>query len=120
MYGGRAAEVRLRGSVEKATAGASADIQQATKIASSYVSICEGIDYSMFGEIGIKKVMDLTQDLLKETWKESQNIIDKYWIYVDAIAKELMKSEFISNKDFLEIVQNIENSQKEVENRCLI
>lgn len=114
LYGGRAAEVKLRGSVENATAGASADIQQATKIATSYVSIEQGIDYSLFGETGIKQVMTLTQELLKSVWATSQDIIDKHWIYVEAVANELMKTEYISKEQFIELMKSVDEGVSEV------
>ena len=104
LYAGRAAEVKLKGSIENATAGASADIQQATKIASSYVSIEEGIDYSLFGELGAKKILELSQELLKSVWKETQTVIEEKWEYVDLIAKELMRTEYISKEDFVKLI----------------
>lgn len=115
LYGGRAAEVKLRGSIENATAGASADIQQATKIATSYVSIEQGIDYSLFGEVGIEKVMSLTQNLLKSAWETSQNVIDKHWIYVKKVAEELMRTEYISKERFIEIIKEIDNTEGDIQ-----
>lgn len=108
LYGGRAAEVKLKGSIENATAGASADIQQATKLATSYVSIEQGIDYSLFGEIGVKQVMELSQKLLDNAWNTSQDVINKHWIYVQAVANELMKTEHISKERFVEIIKEVD------------
>lgn len=103
LYGGRAAEVKLRGSIEGATAGASADIKEATRIATSYVSIQKGIDYSAFGELGVKQVLALTETLLQDVWSQSQKIIKENWGLVDAVAKELMETETVSKERFLEI-----------------
>jgi cell division protease FtsH len=116
LYAGRAAEVKLKGSIENATAGASADIQQATKLATSYVSIEEGIDYSLFGETGIKKVLDLTQNLLTSVWEDTKILIDEKWEYVDLIAKELMKTEYISKEKFVELIENYQNSTSNTTN----
>ena len=107
LYGGRAAEVRLKGSVEAATAGASQDIKQATNIASQYVSIADGIDYSAFGKYGVDKIMTLTTKLLSEIWKEAQKSIDDHWVYVEAVAQELIKNETVSKEKFLEIVKSV-------------
>lgn len=106
LYGGRAAEVVLRGSIEDASAGASADIQQATKIATSYVSIKEGIDYSVFGETGIKTVLKLTEEVLADAWDCSLNVIKNHWEYVKAVAEELIKTETVSKERFLEIIKS--------------
>lgn len=104
LYGGRAAEVKLRGSVENATAGASQDIKQATQLASSYVAIKQGIDYSAFGEIGIKEILKLSQELLADVWQESQNVINEKWEFVVAVANELLKYETLSKEKFIEIM----------------
>ena len=111
LYAGRAAEVKLKGSIENATAGASADIQQATKIASSYVSIEEGIDYSLFGELGAKKVLELSQALLKSVWDETQIIINNKWEYVDLIAKELIRTEYISKENFIKLIEEYDKTK---------
>lgn len=104
LYGGRAAEVILRGSIENATAGASQDVSQATKLAMMYVSIESGIDYSQFGDKGIAVIMAKTSDLLNKVWEESLFEIQMYWRYIEKIAQELLKTETISKDRFIEIV----------------
>lgn len=110
LYGGRAAEVRLNGSVEGATAGASQDINRATQIATSYVSIEQGVDYSVFGETGIKEIMQLSKKLLADVWKESQGVINDKWNYVEAVATELMRTETVSKDRFIELMDGIKNT----------
>lgn len=112
LYGGRAAEVVLKGGIENATAGASADIKEATRIATSYVSIQEGVDYSAFGEYGIKHVMELSQKLLENVWKESVDVVSSHWKYVEAVAKELIEKETVSSERFIEIVNSIVEEDK--------
>jgi cell division protease FtsH len=113
LYGGRAAEVKLRGSVEKATAGASQDIHRATEIAKSYVSIEQGVDYTTFGSIGEKEVMQLSKQLLNEVWKESQTVINDRWKYIEVVANELIKTETISKDRFVEIMNETKYSEKQ-------
>lgn len=108
LYGGRAAEVKLRGSVEKATAGASQDIHRATEIAKSYVSIEQGMDYTSFGSVGDKEIMQLSRKLLSDVWKESQTVINDKWKYVQTVANELMQTETISKNRFIELMNSIE------------
>ena len=104
LYGGRAAEVILRGSIENATAGASQDVAQATKLAMMYVSIESGIDYSQFGDKGAEIVMAKTNELLDTVWQDSLSSAKKYWKYIKAVAQELLKAETVSKDRFIEIV----------------
>ena len=105
LYGGRAAEVILKGSIEEASAGASSDIQQATQLAASYVSIKEGIDFSAFGELGTKQIMKLAQELLQNAWTETLEIVKEHWKYVETVAEELLRSETISKEEFEEVIE---------------
>lgn len=104
LYGGRAAEVILRGSIENATAGASQDVSQATKLAMMYVSIESGIDYSQFGDKGIAVIMAKTSDLLNKVWEESLFAVQMYWRYIEKVAQELLKTETISKDRFIQII----------------
>ena len=104
LYGGRAAEVKLRGSIEGATAGASHDIKRATQIATSYVSIEQGVDYTIFGETGTKEILDLSKKLLADVWNEAQELISDKWKYVEAIANELLVTETVSKDRFIEVM----------------
>lgn len=104
LYGGRAAEVVLRRGIENATAGASQDVSQATKLAMIYVSIESGIDYSQFGDKGIAVIMAKTSDLLNKVWEESLFAVQAYWGYIEKVAQELLKTETISKDRFIEII----------------
>lgn len=104
LYGGRAAEVKLRGSVEGATAGASHDIKRATQIATSYVSIEQGVDYTIFGETGTREIMTLSKKLLADVWAEAQELIEDRWAYVEAVANELMSTETVTKSRFIELM----------------
>lgn len=104
LYGGRAAEVILRGSIEQATAGASQDISQATNLAMMYVSIASGMDYSQFGDKGTAVIMAKTNELLSEVWTESLDIVKRHWESIEKVAQELLKTETISKNRFVEIV----------------
>lgn len=104
LYGGRAAEVVLRGSIEQATAGASQDITQATNLAMMYVSIASGMDYSQFGDKGTAVIMAKTNELLSEVWTESLDVVKKNWSSIEKVAQELLNTETISKDRFVEIV----------------
>lgn len=104
LYGGRAAEVVLRGSIEQATAGASQDITQATNLAMMYVSIASGMDYSQFGDKGTAVIMAKTNELLSEVWTESLEVVKKNWSSIEKVAQELLNTETISKDRFVEIV----------------
>ena len=111
LYGGRAAEVELRGSVELATAGASHDISEATKLASSYANIESGIDYSIYGELGTEIVMKKSEEILQNAWSQALSVVKSNWNYVKLIAQELIEKEIIEADRFLEIV----NDKKETD-----
>lgn len=106
LYGGRAAEVKLCGSIEQATAGAMQDIKEATKLAINYVALKSGIDYSVFGEQGTKDIMQMTKTNLTESWTEATNVIDNKWEYVDKLAKELIDKEVINAEEFSAIMNS--------------
>lgn len=108
LYAGQMAEAVLRGDKNKVTAGASADIHEATKLASHYVALMNGIDYSLFRDHGVKELMDEVKVLLNNAKEESYVLIQSKWKHVDAVAKELLEKEYLSEKEFEEIMKNIE------------
>ena len=104
LYAGRAAEVLLNGGIEASTTGPSQDIEQVTKLAAAYVKIANGVDYSLFGDCGVEKIMTLTQETLKEAWELSLSTVEKEWSNVQKVADKLMEKETLSSSEFMEII----------------
>ena len=104
LYGGRAAEAKLYGGIENASKGSSQDIQYATSLAAECVGFDNGIDYSAFGEVGLKEVMEESKRILDVAWTEAQEIVNKHWSALEEVAGELMKCETVSADRFNEIM----------------
>ena len=105
LYAGRAAETLLRGGVDASTTGPSNDIERVTRLASAYVKIADGIDYSVFGDCGVEKVMSRTQEILKEAWDLSLTTVKKEWDTIEKVAQRLMKKETLTSSEFVEIIK---------------
>ena len=122
LYGGRAAEGILKNSEKYISTGSSEDVKVATNLAINYLSLRDGVDYSQFGECGVKELMGMTKEVLSEFWTQTYDLLSENWNLVKAVAKELIQEEFITETRFLEIVTAVENnleiSQKPQEGIC--
>lgn len=105
-YGGRAAESVLLGSVEMASAGASQDVIEATKMAKNYVLIRDGIDYTQLGEKGQNETATQTLALLRECSGKAKQLISGNWDLVSKIANKLLEQETITETEFEDLVKD--------------
>ena len=113
LYGGRASEYVLNGcDIMKITTGASADIQQATKMVSDYICAHDGVDLSAYGSYGIKEIMDRSTNILNEIWMETVKDVQTHWIDVKKIADRLIEKETISKEEFYSIMNKEKIDEK--------
>lgn len=115
-FGGRIAEKKFTG---KISSGASADLKQATDIAKRMV-----LDYGMgdeefvawgsdsgpvflggeisrrkdFSEETARQLEQQVEDILKNAYLTTKNIIEKNWVAVEGVAQSLLKHETIDGK----------------------
>lgn len=110
LYAGRAAEyiyAKQNGhGLEAVTTGASADIQEATKLAATCAALRDGVDYSVFGDAGVKQVMELSRAILSEAWDKSCEVVTQYFPYIEKVAAKLRETETLSREQFLEVMQD--------------
>ena len=104
LYGGRAAETILAEDSYDISIGASNDIKEATRLASSMVNFADGIDYSSLGEYGTKIIVEKTKEELEKLWERTLSIAEENWEDIEKVAEELKIEERISGEEFLKLV----------------
>lgn len=104
LYGGRAAETILAEDSYDISIGASNDIKEATRLASSMVNFADGIDYSSLGEHGTKIIVEKTKEELEKLWERTLSIAEENWEDIEKVAEELKIEERISGEEFLKLV----------------
>lgn len=116
LYAGRAAEYILGGKeLTNVSAGASNDIQRATRLSVDYVELKKGIDHSAFGKYGVQSLIPESEKLLDECWNESLKIVEEKWDYVTAVAQELIKNEKLESEDFEKIIKKVDAKHEKIQ-----
>ena len=116
FYGGRAAEVFLTGNETEATVGASQDITQATELALKLIPIRDGIDYTLLGEKGNKKLTEAVEGTLRVAYQQARETIKQNRTALVEVAQALIEKDYLDEKEFLEILTKVEtNAAKEKE-----
>lgn len=111
LYGGRAAEEILRGTISKITTGASNDIERATTLLKRYFET-----YGMSSKYGL---LDISQyegatslnesiELSKHLYQEAYNTLLQNKETLDRIADSLIEKETISGEDLDDIIEGFE------------
>lgn len=103
ILGGRAAEQVAYGK-DFVSTGASADIMEATEMAANIIVLRDCVDYAMFGDSGIAKMMDKTEEVLKHTLSDAIKVIEENWHTVTKIANKLIEVEVIDSELFEQLV----------------
>ena len=105
LYGGRAAEAILSNDVQNISTGASGDIREATRLASSIANFADGIDYSSFGNPGTRIIAEKTKECLNNLWEETLSLAKENWEKIVKTAEELKIKEKISEEEFKELLK---------------
>lgn len=116
FYGGRAAEVFLTGNETEATIGASQDITQATELALKLIPIRDGIDYTLLGEKGNRKLTEAVEGTLRSCYQQARSIIKQNRTALVEVAQTLIEKDYLDETEFLKILAEVEkNAAKEKE-----
>ena len=117
LYGGRAGEIILaNGNKSNVSSGASADISQATKVATQYVLSRDAIDYNQLGDVGSKKLYQEVEKVLRDSSELALKILNQHVEYLYGIANALIQREFLSENEFIHLVEDISDKKSSEKN----
>lgn len=117
LYGGRAAETLIAKDKDDVTVGAVSDIQQATKIISSYIKTY-GLNGSLINleEFGVTRpndeMINQANALADELFGQTLQILEKNRAKLDKLASILLEKKLIDSDKFLEIMKEEEAKQE--------